>query len=112
MTDIIDSLRQTHFIPFFNLAHKLIPMHPIEITKLNEIAGKLNRYERMAVGDQRAGWPFSAIAGAGEVWAGEFLVGIGLGLGIFFGFGEVSRIVAEDVAFIIGLKGRLSTISM
>ena len=83
-------------------------MHPFEITRLNDIAANLNLYERASSGDQRGGWPFTAIAGPGEIWAGEFLVQMGLGQGIYFGFEEINDRVTEDIAFIAGLVQRRS----
>jgi hypothetical protein len=85
-------------------------MHPFEITRLNDIAANLNLYERASSGDQRGGWSFTAIAGPGEIWAGEFLVQMWLGHGICFGFEEISDRVTADIAFITGLMQRFPVI--
>jgi hypothetical protein len=110
MTTIIDTLRTSHFLPFFHVAQRLIPLYPIEVTKLNQIASDLARYDRAPARDGRGEWVFYAIAGELEVWAGEFLFAIGLGKQVSFGFGEISERVTEDVQFISALRGRVPTV--
>jgi hypothetical protein len=111
MTEILDSLRKTHFLPFLKMAGTLIPIHPVEVTRLNDIASKLNRYERCGEWDIRGQWLFSTVAGPEEVWAGEFLVWLGFGLEISFGYPEISARVIRDIIFMDDLRRRLPVIT-
>jgi hypothetical protein len=108
MTELIDVLRSTIFLPLFNQSRSMCPaLSPAEATRLSSVAVDFSRYDRSPALDRRGQWPFLAIAGSYDAWAAEVLLGMFSGQKISCGYEDISSEARETVLFLSGLQARL-----
>jgi hypothetical protein len=107
MTNLLDHLRNTLFVPLFNEARHIPSLQPFEVTKLSEIAGIICRYNRAPALDRRGEWPFFAIAGPDEVLAADVLLALFFGQSVFYEYGKSSGSANEAIWFLSALQKRL-----
>lgn len=104
MTDLLDNIRNTLFLPLFNEARRISALHLVEVAKLNEISGIICRYDRAPALDRRGEWPFLAIAGPDEVLAAEVLLALFSGQRTFCEYGESSSRANEAIWVLSALQ--------
>jgi hypothetical protein len=108
MTILLDTIRNTLFLPLFNeVRHNIPVLHPFEVAKLNEISGVICRYNRAPALDRRGEWPFFAIAGPDEVLAAAILLSLFSGQKMLCESGESSGRANEAIWFLSALQRRL-----
>jgi len=112
ITVLASYIRAFFFEPIFTEREKIVPpLQPQEHVRLNEIAKKLDRYDRSFAEPPLGDWAFYEFAGPTEKWVVSVLFGLLPGHEcVFCGREEEDIDAANTISFLNSLQNRVPLI--